>query len=160
MIVGETNASADDLLATRSEDERTERTAAADWLADELADGQWHVAQPLIREATNAGHARATLYRARTELGVESQRFGAPEFGQPARSKWRLPVVSGDIETTGEAGGEATGKTPVNAGDSGGSAFLLSHSQRVETTGANGDRAERAEELLERHRDLFDGSKS
>ena len=108
LILGETDTTAEALLASRSESEHSERDAAADWLEDELADGEWHEAQELIKRADEAGHSRATLYRALSGLDVEKVRQGFP-----ARSCWRLvstppppktPPETAATETAGENG--------------------------------------------------------
>src|SRR5207248_821076 len=62
VIVGETDTHADELLNTRSEDERSDREIAADWLADELADGLWHGAAEIKAAATGAEIHLRTLH--------------------------------------------------------------------------------------------------
>jgi hypothetical protein len=88
VIVGDCDTHADDLLSTRSEDERSDRDIAAEWLTDELADGDWHRASEIKAQAKAAGVSEKTLRRARERLGVEDRREGFP-----AVSEWRLPVV-------------------------------------------------------------------
>lgn len=88
VIVGDCDTHADDLLATRGEDERSDRDIAAEWLADELAHGEWRKASEIKAQAKAAGVAEKTLRRAREQLGVEDRRDGFP-----AVSEWRLPVV-------------------------------------------------------------------
>ena len=85
MILGDCDTHADDLLATRGEDERSDRDSAADWLADELADGEWHLGAEIKARAKAEGIALRTLQRARTQLDVEYRREGVPPV-----SKWRL----------------------------------------------------------------------
>src|SRR4029077_19223622 len=92
---GDCDTGADDLLSTRGEDERTDREIAADWLRDELADGEWHKAGEVKAGAKGAGIAERTLHRARVHLGVEDRREGFP-----AISEWRLAVVPAPIGTT------------------------------------------------------------
>ena len=103
MIVGDCDTEADALLATRSDDERTDREIASDWLADELADGAWHMAGEVKASAKAGGIAERTLHRARVHLGVEDRREGFP-----AVSEWRLPVVPIPAGTTGTTVGGTT----------------------------------------------------
>jgi len=103
LILGDCDTHADDLLAIRGEDERSDRDIAADWLADELADGDWQQAGEIKAHARDAGIAERTLYRARKHLGVEDRREGFP-----AVSRWRLAVVPPPPGTTAMP---ATGST-------------------------------------------------
>jgi hypothetical protein len=102
-FLGDCDTHADDLLATRGEDERSDREIAADWLADELADGEWRKSAEVKARAKEEGIADRTLQRARVLLGVEDRREGFP-----AVSEWRLPVVP---SPTGTPGTTATGTT-------------------------------------------------
>ncbi len=95
VILGDCDTHADDLLATRGEDERSDRDIAADWLADELADGEWQRTREIIARAQDADIAERTLYRARNRLGVESRKGGFP-----AVAEWRLAVVPPPPGTT------------------------------------------------------------
>lgn len=88
VILGDCDVHADHLLATRGEDERSDRDIAADWLADTLADGLWHQAAEVKARAKTGGIAERTLHRARKQLGIEDRRGGFP-----ATAEWRLPVV-------------------------------------------------------------------
>jgi hypothetical protein len=97
VILGDCDTHADDLLATRGEDERSDRDIAADWLADELADRKWQRASDIKARAKDAGIAERTLHRARVHLGVEDRRGGFP-----AVSEWRLAVVPTQLGTTAE----------------------------------------------------------
>ena len=103
VILGDCDTHADDLLATRGEDERSDRDITADWLADELADGKWQPAKEIKARAKDAGVAERTLYRTRARLGVESRREGFP-----AVAEWRLDVVP---PRPGTAAVPATGNT-------------------------------------------------
>lgn len=87
-MLGDCETHADDLLATRGEEERSDRDAAADWLADELSDGEWHLAREIKAHAKADGVAERTLQRARVQLGVEDRREGFPAVGE-----WRLAAV-------------------------------------------------------------------
>lgn len=98
VIVGDCDTDADALLATRSDDERTDREIAADWLTDRLADGAWHRADEIRASAKGEGIAERTLYRARKLLSVEHRREGFQ-----AVSEWRLPILA---TPTGKDGGE------------------------------------------------------
>jgi hypothetical protein len=89
VIVGETDSRADDLLVTRSHDERTDTDLAAEWLADELADGEWHESGEVKARAKAEGYSEKALRRAREKLGVQDRREGFP-----ARSEWRLPPTT------------------------------------------------------------------
>jgi len=89
LVIGEAcEMDADALLATRSDDERTDREIAAEWLADKLAAGEWQRADEIKASAKAEGIAERTLHRARKWLGVEDRREGFP-----AVSEWRLAVV-------------------------------------------------------------------
>ncbi|MGI8594680.1 MAG: hypothetical protein ACR2ML_10020 [Solirubrobacteraceae bacterium] len=46
--------------------EHHERDAAADWLADELADGKWHESRQAKASAKGEGHSQGTVKRAKT----------------------------------------------------------------------------------------------
>jgi hypothetical protein len=148
LVLGETEHRADDLLVQRGDDERTDRDVAAEWLTDELADGEWHPSRAVKARAKDDGLSERTLQRARTALGVEDRRDGFP-----AVSQWRLPVVPPPRGTTGaddpwhdygNGAGEPNRGTPQSQScqetDSG-------------TTGAD-PAVERAEALAARHADL------
>jgi AAA domain len=94
-IVGDCDTHADDLLSTRSEDERSDLDVAADWLADELADGDWRPAREVKAAGKAAGIQERTLQRAMKHLGVEHRREGFP-----AISEWRLTVASDPVVAT------------------------------------------------------------
>jgi hypothetical protein len=95
-FTGDCDTHADDLLATRGEDERSDRDIAAEWLADELADGTWRPACEIKEAARAADITEKTLRRARERLGVEVRREGFPSV-----SEWRLPVTPTPTGTTG-----------------------------------------------------------
>ena len=117
MIVGESNARAADLLATRSDNEHSEREAAEEWLRDELADGEWHESRGIKARAKAAGYSERTLERARATLGAERDRRGFP-----SRAVWRLtvpPTPTGGTGGTGVGGTEETRTVERNRGDSG-----------------------------------------
>ncbi len=103
LILGACDTQADDLLATRGEDERSDRDIAADWLADELADCEWQRASEIKARAKDAAIRERTLQRARAHLGVEHRREGFP-----AVSEWRLAVVP---QSPGTTAALATGTT-------------------------------------------------
>lgn len=98
VLIGECDTRADELIATRSGDERTDTESAGDWLADELADGQWHESRQVKAAAKAAGHADRTLERARASIGAERDRRGFPSV-----AVWRLPVPPTPDGGTGDA---------------------------------------------------------
>lgn len=106
VILGDCETQADDLLSTRGEDDRSDREIAADWLADELADGEWHEAREVKTRSKVAEIHERTLHRARKSLGVEHRREGFP-----AVSEWRLPVVPSTVERVGTTVGGTTRQT-------------------------------------------------
>lgn len=78
---------ADDALSPiPTEDARTERDAAAEWLRDVLADGPMP-ARDVRRQADEAGHSWATVRRAQSAIGVQVARDG---FGRGGRWRWAL----------------------------------------------------------------------
>ena len=101
VIDGECDIGADDLGDRGGE--HHERDAAADWLADELADGQWHESREVRSAGKAAGHSERTLQRAKQRLGIEDRREGFP-----AVSEWRLPVAPTPPGATGASVGGAT----------------------------------------------------
>ena len=114
VIVGECEVGPDD-LAAQSGGDHHERGAAAEWLEDELADGQWHESRQLKARAKQADHSERTIQRARVALQVEDRREGFP-----AVSEWRLPVVpppTGASGTTVAGTTEETRMLEPNTGD-------------------------------------------
>jgi hypothetical protein len=105
-FLGDCDTHADDLLATRGEDERSDRDHAAEWLADELADGEWCKGAEIKAKAKAEGIAERTLQRALKHLGVEHRREGFP-----AVSEWRLPVAPYPSGATGTTENGATEET-------------------------------------------------
>lgn len=85
---GETDLEAGELLSPAPED-RTEVDIAADWLADNIGDGEWHPTADVRESAKAADIASRTLQRAASRLGVESERHGFP-----SRGHWRLALVA------------------------------------------------------------------
>lgn len=85
---GECSLTASDLLAPSMATDRSEVEIAAEWLADELADGQWRESRAVKAAAKAAAISVRTLQRAKEQLGVEDRREGFP-----AISEWRLPVA-------------------------------------------------------------------
>jgi hypothetical protein len=79
-----------DDLANRQLSDPDEGRAAVDWLSDRLCDGGWHAAGKVVSEATKQKvGSRATMYRARAALKVESMKS---RIGEGAM--WRMPRVS------------------------------------------------------------------
>ena len=87
VIVGECQVSPEDLGASGS-DARSDREAATEWLADELADGEWHTSREVKARARATAVTEKMLRGARERLGVEDRREGFP-----AVSEWRLAVM-------------------------------------------------------------------
>jgi hypothetical protein len=117
LVIGEAcDLDADALLATRSDDDRTDCEIATEWLADELADGEWRKGAEIKIQAQARGIAERTLQRARKLAGVEDRRRGFP-----AVSEWRLPVVPTIEDKAGATVGGTTEQTrtaepnPANA---------------------------------------------
>lgn len=108
VLVGECETRADELIASRSDDEHTDTDAAADWLADELADGQWCESREVKERAKAAGYSVRTLQRARASLKIEDRREGFP-----AVSEWRLPVVPTRSRASGTTVGGTTERTRI-----------------------------------------------
>jgi len=103
VLIGECDTRADELIDSRSNDERTDTDAAGEWLGDELADGQWRESREIKARAKAAGHSERTLKRAKQTLGIEDRREGFP-----AVSEWRLTVGP---TPTGPTGGTEVGPT-------------------------------------------------
>jgi hypothetical protein len=95
LIGGEVDATAADLLAGSSRDERSMTADALEWLEDRLGGGEWHLAARVKADAAAQELSAKALRRARERLGVEVQRR-APEDAHgrgSAASYWRLIVV-------------------------------------------------------------------
>lgn len=90
----------------KGEDERgpssEKKAEAAEWLTDKLKDGPLP-AQDVAEEAVLGGISKATLRRAREEIGVETPRDG---FGKGSVVFWRLPFGHPTLNPT------ANNKTP------------------------------------------------
>lgn len=115
---GECEIGAGALLSPPPAEDRSEVEIAAEWLADELADGEWHGSRAVKAGARAAGIRERTLQRAMRQLGVEDRREGFP-----AVSEWRLPVaprevggttggVPGATEDFGSVEAKMDGKSP------------------------------------------------
>ena len=113
VITGECDVGADD-LRPQTADDHEERDEAADWLAGELADGEWHEAREIKARAKDAGHKTRTLQRARKTLGVEDRRLGYATAGG-GQSEWRLPPEDDDELEELEEGDEDARATPAHA---------------------------------------------
>lgn len=100
VLVGECDTRADELIVTRSGDERTDTDAAADWLADELADGEWHESRGVKTRAKAEGLTDKALRRARERLSIEDRREGFASGGR-GQSEWRLALVPPPSQTEG-----------------------------------------------------------
>jgi hypothetical protein len=93
-----------DDLAMRAPADPDERTTAAEWLRDQLADGKEHLTAGILDAATKARvGSRATLWRAARSLGVKIERTSS----YPSVGTWRLPLSSpqsshiSNIDTSG-----------------------------------------------------------
>ncbi|MGB9112685.1 MAG: AAA family ATPase [Acidimicrobiales bacterium] len=75
---------------TPTADERGQRSDARGFLAGELADGKCHSAKELYKQAEEFGISRSTLNRAKSDLGVVSEKVG---YEGPW--SWRLPKETG-----------------------------------------------------------------
>lgn len=103
-IDGECEVGPDDLGAQGGE--HHERDAAAEWLADELADGEWHKSREVKARAKADGITERTLQRAKRRLQVKDRREGFP-----AISEWCLtvaPTPTGATESPATGGTEET----------------------------------------------------
>ncbi len=97
VIVGESDVGPEDLGSDGGEG-RSDRKAADEWVADELADGEWRESREVKGRAIAAGLSPKMLRGARGRLGVEDRREGFP-----AVSKWRLAVAPSPSQTGGTA---------------------------------------------------------
>jgi hypothetical protein len=143
VLVGECDAAARDVLSPPVAGDRTEIEAAVEWLADELADGEWHASREVKQRAKSAEIAERTLERARVKLGADRDRQGFP-----SRAVWRLavpPTTSGGTGV-GESGGSAESGLPMGkAAISGSQSRQKAH---IGGTGANGHRGDAEIERL------------
>lgn len=97
-LVGTSTVSAADLLDAPTEEIRTERDEAIEFLEAELAEGPRPTKE--IRDAARAAHiADRTLTRAKAELGIKSTKDGLN-----GGWRWRLPKDATDREHEGEEG--------------------------------------------------------
>lgn len=82
VLLGESEVEAHDLLSPAAPIDRTDTELAAEWLSDELADGEWH---PSRTVKDRANQPERTVQRAAKLLGVEIEKQGFP-----ATTHWRL----------------------------------------------------------------------
>jgi len=108
VIVGECDVGPEDLGASGGVD-LSEREAAAQWLADELAQGEWHESLTVKARAKSAGHSERTLQRAKRRLQVEDRRAGFPSV-----TEWRLPAAPTLPGATVAPAGDATERTRIS----------------------------------------------
>lgn len=106
VLIGECEASAAELLSPPPPEPRTDTDAAAEWIEDELADGEWHPSRELREAAKAAGHTDRTVQRASKRLGVAVDRRG-----YPARTHWRLTVAPTPAGATDDGAAGATDVT-------------------------------------------------
>lgn len=148
LVLGdEVTITAADLLVTRTGEDRSQADEAADWLADELADGEWHAARDLKAAAKAAGHSDKAVRTARERLGVEADREGFASRGG-GQSRWRLALVPSALGTNGHERGGHERENPVNTGDSGGTVLRSCLSPREGTNGPDWTLATDEEEAL------------
>lgn len=145
VMLGESGAQADDLLVTRSDDDRTDTDIAGEWLADELADGRWQESREIKARAKVAGISERTLQRAKKMLEIEDRRDGFQGV-----SEWRLPVAPTPSQTAGATAAGATGKTPVGIRDQLSLSPQSRHVSALGATAVNGDLVERLRYLTGR----------
>jgi hypothetical protein len=90
---GECDTHAGELLSPPVAEDRTEVDIAAEWLGDELGDGEWHPAAEVREAAKRDDIATRTLQRAMSRLGVEPDRRAPAGRSGPgsAVGHWRLP---------------------------------------------------------------------
>lgn len=87
--LGAASATAADAVGGNGRDGTpTDREAAAHWLADHLADGEWHARVAVVAEAKKADIAEHTLKRASQEVAEVRSLPGS----WPRRTEWRLTV--------------------------------------------------------------------
>jgi len=102
-IVGTSTASAADLLDAPTDEGRTERDDAIDFLEAELAEGPRPSKE--VKDAARAAHiADRTLSRAKADLGVLSTKDGLN-----GGWRWRLPKDASPPEDDGKAASEGQG---------------------------------------------------
>lgn len=112
-FVGECAISADELLVPERREPASEREAAREWLAAQLADGAPQFTSDLIDAARAADVSRRTLFRAAAELERAGE-LVRERGGFPARAIWRATSCASRLGTTG---GGTTGTTGVTKPD-------------------------------------------
>jgi hypothetical protein len=110
--LGESEVSAQQLLATPREEEHADaRSEAVEFLSAVLANDPVPASE-IIQDAEDAGIAEKTLRRAKKLLGVVAYREGETGKRGGGRWLWRLPVP--DLVTRDDKGGQ----TPIQDGHS------------------------------------------
>jgi len=107
VIAGECEVGPDD-LGTQSGGDHHDLDAAVEWLADELADGEWHESRGIKAGGKQAGHSERTLERARGVIEAERDRRGFPSV-----AVWRLAVPPTPSGATGGTRVGGTGRTRI-----------------------------------------------
>ena len=105
-----TGVTADSILDASSSDS-AERTDAERFLRDLLADGSPVPAAEVTRHARDNGISPRTLHRAKSRLGVKSERSG---YGSSGRWSWHLPSKT-DTETLAINGNQCPPFDPTKA---------------------------------------------
>lgn len=98
-----------ELVLASANENRSERSEVADWLAGILAVGPLSVVE--IRKAAEADcHAWRTIERSKKSLGIRSRREG---FGKTGRFMWELPDVAAydAIDRQPESGGQCDNRS-------------------------------------------------
>jgi AAA domain len=94
-LVGESEHSGHDLLATPDPEQRTALDEAIDVLRAELADGERDAREVMAAVRAVAGVSERTVKTAKKELGVEAERINAGGRRGAGRWVWRLPPSKG-----------------------------------------------------------------
>ncbi|MGH8272804.1 MAG: AAA family ATPase [Gammaproteobacteria bacterium] len=114
---------------TADPEERSERTEAAEWLRDVLADGSKRASE-IFKEAA-CSFSKRTLQRARNDIGARVQREG---FG--GGSRWYIPAKAPQSQNLGTNGG--LGTNGLNSGFQGADNNHPRHSCQAHETGTHG----------------------
>ena len=115
VLIGECDTKADELIVTRSNDERTDTESAAEWLSDELAEGSWRPSREIKATAKQAGYSDKVLRRARDQLHVETRRDGFATAGG-GQSEWRIPLVPSTTDAEGTSAEGTSNQSSTSSG--------------------------------------------
>lgn len=83
----EENVDQDDLYAKKTDDDGKEAKSAGVWLAEQLADGEWHDLEEIVTAGELRSHSKAAIQRAqqRSAGKIKSKRTG---FGPEQKTLW------------------------------------------------------------------------